>query len=252
MKFFKVHIISLYALLIIAFSACNSSSYKISNSEVNYILIDSLVGYDQGLEDEIKPYRDSLKAEMLKVIGTAAEELTGGLPESLLSNFVCDLVLEESRSLKATVNPDVSIVNVKGLRIPISKGPITVESVFQLMPFENELVYLTLSKQQITELFNFMASVGGDGIAGASFGIKNKQAVDVKVNGKALEDREYVVVTSDYLADGGDHFTVFQSAIAREGSGLKVRDAIVQHIQKQTSANKNIESQLDRRIYHAD
>ena len=239
--------------VILVFSACQTSGYKKQSVSANYYLIDSLVAIDSLMDDEIKPYRDSLTLEMSKVIGEAERELSGGLPEGILTNFVSDLMLEECKvSVNLSQKPDVSLINVKGLRIPLQKGNITIGNIYQLMPFENEIVYLTLTKGQIIELFNYLASVGGDGIAGASFGMRDKQAVNIKVGGKALEERNYIIATSDYLADGGDHFVVFKSAIAREGTGLKVRDAIIQHIQRLTDSNKTINSQLDNRIYHAE
>lgn len=239
-------------LVVLLNSGCNSKDYKLKNATANYLSIDSLVGNDQGVEQYIKPYRDSLMAEMQRPIGSAERELSGGFPEGLLSNFVSDLLLEECHNSNNKVKPDICIINVKGLRVPISKGEITVENIYQLMPFENEVIYLTLSKQQVIDLFDFMASVGGDGISGASFGIKNNQAVNIKVGNQALKDRNYIIATSDYLADGGDHFKIFQSASHRVGTGMKVRDAIILHIENLTAQQRKVNSQLDNRIYYAE
>ncbi|WP_439184372.1 5'-nucleotidase C-terminal domain-containing protein [Carboxylicivirga taeanensis] len=231
---------------------CNSPGYKSNKIEASYLPTDSLVGQDAAMEATIKPYRDSLKTEMQRVIGEAEQELRGGQPEGLLSNFVADLMLTECELHTTGVKPDISIVNVKGLRVPINKGEITVESIYQLMPFENEIVYLTMSPEQIRELFNFMASVDGDGMGGASFGIKDGKAMSIQVGGRPLENRNYIVATSDYLADGGDHFNVFLSAVSREETGLKLRDAILQHVERLTTDNKLVNSQLDKRIYYAE
>ncbi|MBS2213371.1 5'-nucleotidase C-terminal domain-containing protein [Carboxylicivirga mesophila] len=245
-------LISLFVGVLLLLSSCNSGRFELRHSDVSYHLIDSLVGYNEAMDAVIKPYRDSLNQEMQKVIGHSQQELSGGLPEGLLSNFVTDLMLVETGLLNPSIKVDISIVNIKGLRVPVNKGPITVESIYQLMPFENEVVYLTLTHQQVKELFDFMASVGGDGMSGASFAIKNKKAVDIKVGGQALEERNYIIATSDYLADGGDHFNVFLSAIKREEAGIKVRDAILQHIERLTAKNKLVNSQLDKRIYYAE
>ncbi|MBK3517981.1 5'-nucleotidase C-terminal domain-containing protein [Carboxylicivirga marina] len=246
----KIHIISACILLISILTACQHSGYKINNSQGSFIKTDSLVGSGRLIEAIISPYRDSLKLEMGKVIGKAEYELSGGFPEGLLSNFVTDLVPVECER-NGFQKPDICIVNVKGLRIPISKGDITVENIYQLMPFENEIVYLTMSKDQVLELFDFMASVGGDGMSGASFGINGARAVDIRVQNKRLENRNYIIATSDYLADGGDHFEVFQTAIERKSTGLKVRDAIIKHIKELTASGDMISSKLDKRIYYA-
>lgn len=252
MMFNKWHIINLYIGVIVFLSGCGSSGYELHKTEFKYLSIDSLVGFDSEMENAIKPYRDSLQSEMKKVIGEAQYEIGGGLPEGLLSNFVADLMLQVRSGDYDGARPDISVVNIKGLRVPINKGSITVESIYQLMPFENEIVYLTISPAQVKELFDFMASAGGDGLAGATFGIKDNKAVDIRIGGRALEDRDYIVATSDYLADGGDHFNVFLSAGARESSGVKVRDAIIQHIKQLSADGKLVNSQLDKRIYYAE
>ncbi len=252
MKLTNWHIVIAYVGLLVLSVACNSGRYELKETRADYLLLDSLVGSDSAVELTIKPYRDSLTVEMHKVIGEAAQELYGGLPEGLLTNFVADLMLEECAHKNPDTNAEISIVNIKGLRVPINKGPISVENIYQLMPFENEIIYLTMTHEQLRELFDFLAQVGGDGMAGASFGIKNNKAVDIKVGGQALEERNYIVATSDYLADGGDHFTVFLSAIHRKEAGLKVRDAILQHIKRLSAEGQQINSQLDKRIYYAE
>ncbi|MCG8579200.1 MAG: 5'-nucleotidase C-terminal domain-containing protein [Bacteroidales bacterium] len=252
MKYINVQIVSIYVLVVVLFSACQNTDYRVKSSSNDYVVIDSLVGESSAIEMLIQPYRDSLQAEMQKTIGVAERELSGGFPEGLLSNFVTDLVRQECNNLDGFEPVDVSIVNVKGLRIPLQMGEITVENIYQLMPFENEIVFLTMTKEQMEMLFNFMASVGGDGISGASFGIKEGKAINIKVNNKALEDRTYIVATSDYLADGGDHFEVFRKAIKREGTGLKVRDAIIEHIKALSVEGRKVNSELDKRIYYAE
>ncbi|MCT4589174.1 MAG: 5'-nucleotidase C-terminal domain-containing protein [Carboxylicivirga sp.] len=252
MKYFKLQSVSVLFFIALLVAGCGQNKYQLDNTTSNYLSLDSSVGINGEAESYIKPYRDSLDAEMKRSIGIAKQELGGGIPESLLSNFVADLLLEECQNQTDWAKPDICIINVKGLRIPIGKGDITVENIYQLMPFENELVYLTLSKQQVIDLFNFMASVGGDGMSGASFAIKNKEAQNIKVGKQALQDRDYIVATSDYLADGGDHFQIFQSASKRAGTGLKVRDAIILHIEKLSAQNKQVNSELDNRIYYAE
>ncbi|WP_430810144.1 MULTISPECIES: 5'-nucleotidase C-terminal domain-containing protein [unclassified Carboxylicivirga] len=252
MKYSKWHVLSVCVLLVSVLAACNTNSYKLRDTNAHYLLIDSSVGYSPSVENYIQPYRDSLQMAMQKVIGYAEQELYGGLPEGLLTNFVTDLVLEECNVVADDHLIDVSVINIKGLRVPISKGDIRVENIYQLMPFENEVVLLTLSRQQMVELFDFIAGCGGEGMAGASFGIKDKKAMNIRVAGRPLEDRNYRVATSDYLADGGDHFEVFTKALAREGSGLKIRDLIIDHIKKLSSQGQSVNSELDKRIYYAE
>ncbi|MCU4174984.1 5'-nucleotidase C-terminal domain-containing protein [Carboxylicivirga sp. N1Y90] len=246
------------ATLILAIStyllSCNNNyRVKESSSQMTFIT-DSLATIPE-IDKYIAPYTDSLEQEMNKVIGHCEQQLTKGMPESLLTNFTADLMLSSTNNFCSN-NPDfpsadIAIINYKGLRTAIEKGDIMVKNIFNLMPFENEIILVTLNKQQVIELFDFMASVGGDGLSGASFVIADKKATNIKVNNKALEEKNYIIATSDYLANGGDHFTIFKDGAPNYNTKLKVRDVIIDHISDLHTKNISINSQLDKRISYA-
>lgn len=233
--------------------SCNNYQVNNSSSQVHFIS-DSLTTVP-GIDNYIAPYKDSLQREMNKVIGHCERQLSKGMPESLLTNFTADLILSYTNSFCSSKadfpSADIAIINHKGLRTVLEKGDITVNNIFNLMPFENEIILVTLNQKQIIELFDFMASVGGDGLSGASFVISNDKAVNIKINNQELVEKEYIVATSDYLANGGDHFTIFKESDSKYNTKLKVRDVIINHITELHSNNITINSQLDNRISYA-
>lgn len=234
---------------------CQPANYQSADHQTQTIAVSDAITDDATMETYIAPYRDTLEARMNRVIGHSEKELLSGIPESPLSNFVADLLLNEVHLQQNETphwkQPDLAIINVKGLRAPIAQGKITVRDIFQLMPFENELVIIELSGQEVAILFDYMASVDGDGMAGAKFGIRDGKAVQISIHQQKLNnDQTYYVATSDYLANGGDHFDVFKNAKTKVGTGLKIRDLIIQHIEYLQSKGKIINSSLDNRIYH--
>lgn len=80
-----------------------------------------------------------MKASMDEVLNETLVDLEVGAPEGLLGNFVCDLTFDRARN-QAKNTPDFCILNKGGLRTPVLKGPITRGKLFELMPFENEIV----------------------------------------------------------------------------------------------------------------
>src|SRR5690606_33834419 len=126
-------------------------------------------------------------------------------PEGALGNFAADAM--RTVAAEALGEPvDIAVTNNGGLRVPIPEGPITVGALFELMPFENALVLLTLSGTQVDSLAGQIARIGGEPVAGLTFTIEepSRRAVDVRVNGEPVDPgRLYRVVTSDYLADIG-------------------------------------------------
>ncbi|MBS2099027.1 5'-nucleotidase C-terminal domain-containing protein [Carboxylicivirga linearis] len=243
-------IIALFSLLLIFTLGCNNGSYQTKETNSTTIFIDSSYKGKNSVVDYITPYKDSIDAQMYQVIGHAARTLDKDLPEGLLTNFISDLILDETRLISSEKNlltPDMALMNHKGLRTIIEEGPITVNKIFQLMPFENEVVLVKLTKDQTLEFLNYVASQGGDGVAGASFTIKDEKATGIKINGKPFNKEYYVVATSDYLSKGGDHYDVFKKGTIIE-TKVKLRDMIINHIKKLEANNEKANSQLDNRI----
>lgn len=241
-----------FALLLVSSFSCQNSSYQSQKVESQTIYLDDSFKEDQSVVDFIAPIKDSIDIQMNQIIGHAARTLDKNLPEGLLTNFVSDLILEESRAVcqnndKKLPQPDMALMNHKGLRTIIEEGPVTVNNIFQLMPFENEIVLVTLNREQTIEFLDYIASEGGDGIAGATFTIKNGKASNIKINGQTLSRENYVVATSDYLSKGGDHYDVFKKGTVTE-TKVKLRDMIIDHIKKLEANNQKIDAKLDNRI----
>ena len=247
----KVFLIFLSSLL---FISCNQQVPPITKDGKHYIRIDSTIGFSAELEKTIKPYRDKIEKKMNRVIGYSDEDLLKGRPESLLTNFVGDIILKQGKEIAKEKNlpvPVMSVVNTKGLRSPIKKGPITVESIFRLMPFENKLVIMRLNGKEMQELFNHMADFGGEAMAGATFGIKDDKPVNIKIGGKPFrKNKTYTIVVPDYISHGGDRYYMLKDVKERYDTEVLIRDAIIRGIEEQTRQNKHITSTLDKRVYH--
>ena len=60
----------------------------------------------------------------------------------------------------------------------------------------------------------------------------------------------YKMITSDYLANGGDGLFFLSETVKREDLNLKLRDALLEYIFKLNSDGKKINGLLDERIYY--
>jgi 2',3'-cyclic-nucleotide 2'-phosphodiesterase (5'-nucleotidase family) len=202
----------------------------------------------------IKPYRDSLDLQMKEVLGISDQAMTKGNPESVLGNFVADLVLYQTgKYLEKKGKPPVDMVllNNGGLRAPLPAGEITREMVFKLMPFENELVVLTMTGEKTREMLEYIAAIDGMPVAGLKMGIKNKKPSGVMINGEPLNTgKNYRIVTSDYLAAGGDKMKFFNNPVATDTVHMLLRDAIIYYIQEKNREGKTLTAKTDGRIYH--
>lgn len=251
MKYKKNKFIYLISLLFLLLGSC-SEQYSIAKVDGELVEIKG-VGKNQELEEVIAPYKNKLDAEMNEVIGISAKVMEKGKPEGLLGNWVADLLLETANDYYKGTHPiDFCLINNGGLRTFLPKGDITRKKVFELMPFENELVVITLAPASLEEMFEYIAYKGGAPISGFVLGIKDDGKYKVKTNsGEDIEKRNYRILTSDYLADGGSRMTFFADSLKRENLGLKVREAILEYITDQTKNEKILDAQLDKRIYYA-
>lgn len=206
---------------------------------------------DSSLYKVILPYKEKLDEEMDEVIGATAKPLTKGQPESLLGNFVADLCLEQAnKSYKAEAyrKIDFCFLNNGGLRNNWPEGVITIRNAFEVMPFENELVVLSVNGEQVNKIVEWIGSKGGVPVSGIKMTLKTGIAASVYINNMEFNpQQEYKVVTSDYLANGGDNL-FFLAEAKKEYINLKLRDAIINHCKELHAKKTVINPKFDNRI----
>ena len=143
--------VALMALLML--SSCQSP-YKLVNTEVSMITIDSV--WDTHPDAEavalLAPYKASVDSMMYRVVGTSEMTMEKGGPESLLSNLVAD-VLKGAATQVLGKPADMGLMNMGGLRNILSEGEITCGNIYEILPFENSLCVVTLKGSVLKELF---------------------------------------------------------------------------------------------------
>ena len=220
------------------------TEYNLSSKE--NAMVDSLI------IKKVQPYKERMEADMNQPLAVFAEALDKGQPESKLGNFVSDACLFMTRENyhPSDSHPvDFAFFNNGGLRNSLPKGSVTKGNIFELMPFENELIILTLHAVTVKKIFNFIASKGGVPVAGIKMGIQNGIPANIFINGVVFDSTKvYKVVTSDYLANGGDQCFFLQDAVNREYIGLKIRDALINYLSEKGKKNEIIHTNLDKRI----
>ncbi|AIM37774.1 5'-nucleotidase [Sphingobacterium sp. ML3W] len=194
------------------------------------------------------PYKLQMQAEMNRVIGFSEVPLTKEkAPETLMGNFFTQALLNASAQVNNKA--DIAFATKGGIRNEMKAGDITVESVFEVMPFENQLTVVELNGLQIQELATFIAATGGQPVTGLTLSIRDKKPIDIQVQGKNIEnDKIYKVVTYDYLANGGDNLDLFTHALKRTDYPQKVRESLMDYISGFTKNGQKINMQLDGRV----
>lgn len=212
-------------VVLLLLSAC-SKAYLIYDVEMNQLPIHAdYPNKDEEIESIISPYRDDLANTMDKVIARVEIDLFKDKPSSSLGNLLADATLAmASEYTRSSI--DIGIINYGGIRVPsLTKGPVTIGNVYELMPFDNYLVVLSLTGKQVQSMFDAIAAKGGWPVAGVTFTIKDHAAYEVQINGNSLHsDSTYRIAISDYLANGGDNMEMLKG-LPQENTNVLLRDA---------------------------
>ena len=229
-----------YSIFLVILSACTAhfkvSEVKSAHYELKQSKNDSLIVLST------LPYKRQLDLEMKQVIAYSDSALTRDGFETSLGNFVLMAADAYINTNKKEIDGNcVLFVNRGGLRNNLPMGEITKGNIFELMPFDNEIVILTLSGQKLGESIAGMLKENKLISYHLSMDVKDKQAENILVNSILLDtNKTYKVVTTDYLAMGGDNCSFFGKPIAYEETKVKLRDAIITYCETLTKNNKHI------------
>lgn len=233
--------------------SCKTNFVPLSSHSQNISVTSNVYGADSQLINIYQPFKDSLEKDMQRVISISEKEMVKGRPESLLTNFLADLLLNEAKTVAAKyneeVNPAISYFNYGGIRTSLPKGEITVGKIFELMPFENELVLIQLTGDQVQEFLNHLAEKGGESVGGVRYIISDKKAVGIRVSNVKLDaGKKYWLATNDYVAGGGDGLEVFTHRLKIFKPGLKIRDIIINSLENSYQKNEVLTAEKDGRV----
>ena len=236
-------------LLISLFTACHRP-LQVSKVTGQILLVDSTYNTVQDTQylQSLAPIKADLEAQLGAPIGYAPEEMRVYQPECPMLNWASDALLAIAQDLYPEP-VDVAVVNIGGMRCDWAAGDITVRNVFELMPFDNMLVVLTLKGSDLQQLGKIFAYSGGQGVAGMRVKAIGDRVMQqdalVTINGKPIEmDKTYTVATSDYLSQGNDGMLPLKNHIQCWNSEEKIRDLYIEYIKRV----KKVESKVDGRM----
>ena len=202
--------------------------------------VDSNVKGTDHIEQFIVPYRDSLSQQMGEIIGKADTSFEVVFPSSNLMNWATDaLFLQETQTVRLA-EPVICILNAGGLRASLNKGPITVGDLFKLMPFDNSVAWVRLPVSRIEAIETFMKNQPkGVPLANARF-----EKGKLTIQGLNETHTHFWVITSDYLAQGGDKMTFFLAPESFQLQPKNLRDVFIEEVKRQGTLVNNTEKRF--------
>lgn len=238
--------------LALGFGSCADRPATVSVSGGYFAVTSALDSLPQNAEAQgiLDEYRQRVIDIQSPVLGTAPCDIERGRPEGLLSNFEADALFEAGCRINGSPI-DLAIANYGGIRNAWTQGDITVGDIYRAFPFENCLTLVTVSGEQLMQLFRSIAHDGGHPISGAHLVITpDGELVTCDVQGRPVrDDAHYRIATLDYLAEGNDGMEAF-----RQGTDIvahpehTIRGIVTEKVKALTAAGQAVSPILDGRI----
>ena len=206
----------------------NADSKEVISSEASLIHAVDAISYEPNaaVKEKIDDISSENDAVLGVKIGATSTDLDGvrenvRTKETNLGDLITDAILAETGA-------DLVITNGGGIRASIPAGDITLGDALTVLPFGNLVTVIKVTGQDIIDALNFgaqyypAANGGFPHIAGATYEIDtNATEVDAngsklvvknaKINGSEIDpSRVYDLATNDFMAIGGDGYTMFE------------------------------------------
>jgi 5'-nucleotidase / UDP-sugar diphosphatase len=205
-------------------------------------------------------------------------DTTGG--DSQLGNLVA-----RAMQTRSGVEAEFALTNSLGIRADFERGPLNVEQMFNVFPFENSITIIYLSGTEIQETLDFVARRSAERgcrtqaqVAGVWFDMvcrgtcpdpdpndsfvptacaKNIYVGENCRSGNPSGEIDparcvpvvpaglYRVAVNDYIARGGSGFTALKRNTSKQDTGVSLRDALQVYLRQQTVCPSNILDETD-------
>jgi 5'-nucleotidase len=203
----------------------------------NVIVARDVFAADPATRALVERYAAAAGPEAARPVGRLAGPVTethNEHREQTAGNLVADAQLAAGRAHGA----QIAFMNAEGVRtdlVPAADGSVTYGQIFEMQPFGNSLVVKTLTGAQLKALLEQQFASGTNTAerpnmllpsAGFFFAYDltrpaGDRIVEMRLNGKAIDaGRRYRVVVNNFMASGGDNFTVLAQGTDAADAGL--------------------------------
>lgn len=243
----------------------DTDSGKITSFKGDPLLLNSKIPQDRDVLDILDKYRPKVEALDHKIMGRTKVYLEGRdiicrQKECNMGNLVADAFIDfkaQHYSGHYWTDTAIAVINSGAIRNSIDtskkQGDISHADLSGTLPFNNDLVTVVLSGEELLNVLEF--SVHGNGeTSGGEFlqysGIqvvfdKNKKTGERLVSAKArcsacsvpvyepiIINKDYKVIVPTFIANGGDGYKVLKHARNKTVLSINDYDSVVSFIEK--------------------
>jgi 5'-nucleotidase len=171
----------------------------------------------------VADYKERIDPIANRVVGTAAENVVrtnNAAGESPLGQLIAD-------AQRDFAGADLAFMNPGGIRADIAAGEVTYAELFAVQPFDNQVVRLEMTGDQVYRVLEQQFQTDNNGnprnrilqVSGLEFSYNSTNPAGQRITSVTLPDgtpldrsATYTVAANSFIATGGDGFTVFKEA----------------------------------------
>ncbi|HET6638022.1 MAG TPA: 5'-nucleotidase C-terminal domain-containing protein [Gemmatimonadota bacterium] len=159
--------------------------------------------------------------------------------ESALGDLIAD-------AQRAATGTEMAMTNAGGIRADLQAGPLSFRDVFAVQPFQNTLVRMTLTGEQVRQVLEAAVTGSVGQVSGVRFSFDPTRPVGDRVldawledtgeqiveGGRAVSpDRIHTMTVNTFMASGGDDYGAFEDALQATNTGLIDSDVFADYLE---------------------
>lgn len=187
-------------------------------------------------------------AKVKEIVGYSPEALGKGYPESKLSNWAVDIIMEQTQKISGKP-VHLGILNFGGIRADMPEGDVILDDMKSMFPFKNQIVYLEMKGSEVRKMLEQMAQKRFQVLGGVRVVAEGRQLVSAEVAGAPIDDEKvYGVASISFLLHGGDGLSLAESALTVDNLDVDIIEAIMAHVYAEKAAGRPLTAELDGRV----
>lgn len=228
---------------------------KVSNMEASLFTFEEAkeLTPDPEIEVEVAAIKESTEPIKKVIIGKSNIALDGERAnvrtgETNLGNLITD-------AMRTATGADIAFANGGGIRASIPEGDISKGHILTAFPFTNTLAVIEITGAELLEALEHGVDLypGQAGhfphVSGMTYKIDaglpvGERIVEVTIGGETLDvEKKYSLVTNDFMAAGGDGYTMFDGkSIIGEGGLLS--DVLIEYVVELQEVDYAVEGRI--------
>lgn len=230
-----------------------------TRSQASKTEINEKIPNDAAVDNMLGPYSAKVRALDVVIGKLQGEVRKGGVGGGSLGYFVADGIRARASKLLGRPVPIV-FLNSGGLRrAAITRGQLRIRDIFELLPFENELVEVSLTGKQLLKVLGSVA-FADDAQSGAKIRYRinadnRPELVSARLTGAHGKDADidpaatYRAVTIDYLLKlKSGNYAILQEAKEVKPLGITIREGLIYYVKAETAAGRLLRPKSDGRF----